>query len=485
MNYRDFKYHRNKLLISCKSIYNYCEYLLKDINIRKWINSISKNLDLDEETLNIYIKNKISSYIDFNKNNSKIKNLQIRYLILDIFKCLLFLISVFFLRKKRKKNYFIKKYKLFIDHIESSDELDRYNKLIAFFSRKEIIVLAKNKEIINQNDIKIIYKPRFKNYSLSFKDLLKIFKLLISSIKYSLITRINILKIFISIIDSYLYYKSIFEEFQSEHIIMHQHYHTNSIKDDLFKQYNGKKTYVIQKNIHQLGKNCFYYNSDFLFTFGKLTANRAKEYGAKYKEIIVGSFFMEHYFYGRKKENNQFYDILLLGGNNFKKNGPFDTYDYQYEKYIEHLKWVRDYAKLNPSLKIGFKAHSNFDFNNTIEYNLFKDSNISLVDKKLNSYHLCSNSKIILSYASTMIIEMYGLNQNSFFLDPENYNDQFLDNTEEWKTLRINSFNKFNKLISNILKTKKISNQNYIKNNFCEESSNVSEKIYKHMMKRI
>ena len=137
--------------------------------------------------------------------------------------------------------------------------------------------------------------PHYINYRISFKEYFVLINGLWFHFVNSLILNTNLFTIAINILDSYFYYGTLFEIINAKYIINHQHYHTDAIKNYLFKRKGGNYSCIIQKNIHQQGHNGFYYDADVLFTFGNKTSDRAYKFGARIGEVVsVGSFLMEH-----------------------------------------------------------------------------------------------------------------------------------------------------------------------------------------------
>ena len=150
--------------------------------------------------------------------------------------------------------------------------------------------------------------------------------------------------------------------------------------------------------------------------------------------------------------------------------------------YYEQLEWLRKLSLKFSDLKIVYKHHSNFS-SDKIEEKIFQNSKIKFVIKDsedINSYHYLLNSKIILSFGSTMILEALGLGKKSFFLDPENKNTIFFKNLDYLKSLRINKYDILEKVVQDSLLKKEVAS-NYEKEIFCLSHNNVSERIYNNI----
>ena len=106
----------------------------------------------------------------------------------------------------------------------------------------------------------------------------------------------------------------------------------------------------------------------------------------------------------------------------------------------------------------------------------FKIKFVTEDSEDINSYHYLLNSKIILSFGSTMILEALGLGKN--LLDPENKKYIF-KNLDYLKSLRINKYDILEKVVK-IAYLKKL--PNYEKEIFCLSHNNVSERIYNNII---
>ena len=85
-----------------------------------------------------------------------------------------------------------------------------------------------------------------------------------------------------------------------------------------------------------------------------------------------------------------------------------------------------------------------------------------------------------------MILESRSLNKNSFFLDPDGMNQSYFKLLKNDKDLRITSYEQFENVIEE--KFEKLidmtvgSNRKFNKDDFCLESSIVSERIYNYLI---
>ena len=139
--------------------------------------------------------------------------------------------------------------------------------------------------------------------------------------------------------------------------------------------------------------------------------------------------------------------------------------------YLEHLNWLKNLLKTFPNLKIIFKHNSN-NINN-FEKNYFKDTKVEFVDQALNTYDLATKSKLILSWGSSMILELKSITNNAYYLNPLMKNIQFLNDLRKKELICITSYKDLLKKTYN-LESYLIDEPN---TNFCLRSDNVNENI--------
>ena len=284
--------------------------------------------------------------------------------------------------------------------------------------------------------------------------------------------------------DNCFYYKAFFQKNKCKFMITYQHYNTNNIKNFFLNEIGGKYA-IIQKNLNQLNETGFFYHSDICFTFSEKFSLGTARYAIIKKKIPMGSFFMEYYFHENKSENiNDYedYDILYIGGNEQYPGGRYDISFNHASDYVEQLNWLKDLTVKFPDLKIGYKNHSNN--RDKFEKNFFKNTSVNFLDQNLNSYFCCLKSKLILSWGSTMIIEMRSLKKNSFYLNPNNRNMQLLNElSENDNDINIQSYKDFEKVVNNLFYKNSNTTYNSDKKNnyYCYESLNYSENVYKFL----
>ena len=455
----------NKNLFNIKNIKNsrqddiinsseqYIKYINKFVSQQKFQNYLShffRYTGIPNNVLSQYTKSIIAGRINFYNNSQAFPRTRLFSILVEIPKFFAFVTIIFFFRNKKTNINSKFKYDLMIDKIENINDLLRFKKLINLYNKEKVIVINSSKNNFSLKGVKIVKKIPLHNYNLKIYDLFVIFQFFFNSLKYSLIFSENLLYYTISILNSYYYYNSIFSEVMAKDCIIFQHYHTNSIKNFLFKNYGGRNSCAIQKNIPKLGRSSFFYDADVFFSYNKIFSDQFLKCGSIFKKNIpIGSFFYENYIANfDKKILQKKYDIILIGGNGFYKNGPDDIYENQMLDYIEHLKWFKKLSNNFKSLSFAFCPHSSFKKEDSIEYQYLSGGNIEFCYE--NIYNLSSSSKINLSWCSSVILEIKGENENSYFLDPYMNNRQFLDNSSKWNNYRISNYEKLEKLVNEI-----------------------------------
>lgn len=100
-------------------------------------------------------------------------------------------------------------------------------------------------------------------------------------------------------------------------------------------------------------------------------------------------------------------------GNCLKNRRFFDRYLEAEEDYYETFSWLVKFKKSHKKTKICIKHHPG-DYSNDrdpYENTIIKNSGIIYLKNKLNSYLLAEDSKMCVSYCSTMILELNGFPQ--------------------------------------------------------------------------
>ena len=192
------------------------------------------------------------------------------------------------------------KYKLILDDVRDDTQLKRFEKLINLVGKEKTLVIVNGTINLNKFDSYNINVIDYKKYNNSTNIITNVIKNeLLGGIwiclKSSILLKINLFPIYISLIKSYYHYKCIFDFNKAEYMIQERHYSTNPIKNYLFKNSGGKATTSMQKNLVENDFMAYYIDIDYLFTLGEETIDITYNYGARIEKIFpVGSFFMEY-----------------------------------------------------------------------------------------------------------------------------------------------------------------------------------------------
>jgi len=452
-----------------KSLNSLVQSLSQKLLFKDWINQTREIIEIPEKEIIFFIQKNLLLSLKF-KNKQFNYKLKRNFSIIYFFIFNLFIIKCISLKKRKSSK---ENFDLLIDNISSNYELSCYDDLLNFIPPERIIVRSTIKELKNSN-YRIVFK---KNFNLTFQECFLLMKLSFSTLLKSYQLNINLFFLLLRIVKEYFLYKRFFEKLKVKNIIMHQHYYSSNIKNYLFRMNNGKNSCLIQKNINTENSNGYYYDADIIFGFSETTKIlNKKTFSQLGKNISVGSFFLKKNLDDIITDNNYKFDILYLGGNDLGPGGYYDTYPEYGKDYLMQLEWLINFSEKYPNFSIGFKHHSNN--NDNFEKNFFSNSKIIFLDQNLNSYRFAYNSNFIVSWASTMIIEMTQFNKCCYFLNPGFRNNQFLSNIHDFKSISLESFENFEKSFF-IAKKNKFTKK--YKFTYCENSKNLFEKIVKHL----
>ena len=451
------------------------------------------------------------------KFNYKIGRFSINYsyfsVILDFFaiNTLLILLKIF--KKKIKPE----KYDIILDDVEHINQLFLFKKLLSKF--KKSIVFSKRVFFNNNKEIKK-FKIKFSHFFLLDKeslniDLISFIKINLNILKQSHNNKINLFIIFKPVLYSLLKYNYFFKKYNAKFLIHDRFYRTCPIRNYIFKKNGGKKICLTQ--IHLCANNLsLFVDIDQLFSFGDETFSKQKfiKLGGKVNETFpIGSIKMESLFHEENSKNLiEKFDIVFIGINLHNWINESDETNKNFYRVIE---WLKKISIKYPEYKILIKHHASW-WGDSKEKQIIKNSNIktflkenhptkienlinnhffskfkiflkniyigdnSLKYKENESYYFLNQSKINLSFGSTMIIEAVGNNKSSYFVDPDLKNSSHFSELAHLDPLRISSFN----MLENIIKTK-IENSSVDKNLnkkvICLESNNTSDRIYNYL----
>ena len=222
---------------------------------------------------------------------------------------------------------------------------------------------------------------------------------------------------------------------------------------------------------------------DVLLSFAdeQSTKNFMSEFGSRIDKIVpVGSLRCESYLNGSSKEfsDKKKIDILVIGVNLF--NWLYVNHA-QKTNYYKFIKLIKELSISEKKLNIYMKHHPN-NIADKDEREILKNSNVKYINPKLNSYKFIENTKIFLSFSSTMIIEVYGAGRTGYFVDPDKNNNVFFEKNNSLRKIRLSDLEELKKVVSAKMNLDKGIN-NY--NDICLKSDNVSNLIFKNLKSQI
>ena len=457
------------------SLSNTASKFIKTDLVQKQIKKISNLLKFPNEELNFFLSKKI--FFNIKNKSEKInftKKLKFRWLNLYLLYSLFY---PFLLIILKKRNYKKRKTKYMIDNIGSELELNLFKNFELQEGAENILYLSEKRNLKGKN---IIFY-NFMNTGFNLKNITYYYQVIYLSLKLSLSSKINFVYLFLSFLKEYYYYENFFLINNADFLLTHKHYETSNIKYFFFKKYGGRTYATIQKNISTTNSNSFFYYADYNFAFSeKVKIPKSDRLNFIKKNISTGSFFMENLYFN--KSNNFLtseidkFDILYIGGNDLYPRSTYDSWIGHNKIYQIHLEWLKQASIEYPKLKFGFKHRQNNIDN--FEEKILEDSNVRIINKKYNSYDVAKNSKLVLSFASTMIIELLTLGIKSFYLNPGFKNRQFLYDIKDSKKISIPDYSTLKECIINLDLNNQVN-----KYEFCVNSSNVTKKIVSYLNK--
>ena len=155
---------------------------------------------------------------------------------------------VIFTRKERKDQQTIVT-DLILDHIEWTEALERFKGLIDLFGESNVVAIAPGRQKVNYREVLVVNRPRFIGYRITLAEFRVMLRGMFFFLTISLRVRTNLLAVSVHMLNSFFYYRTLFENIKGKHCLIYQHYHTNAIKNYLFHRYGGVSSGCIQKNI--------------------------------------------------------------------------------------------------------------------------------------------------------------------------------------------------------------------------------------------
>ena len=478
-----FKIDKKKpVFIVNKKLVNFIQkFSKKNDQIQILVKKIVNNIDIPKEIIEKRINQIL--FLKFNYKENKFEDLQTSKIFKDLLIYLGFnLVNIaghlLLIFKSDEK----KEYDLICDNVFGQFSIDCYSRLIKKFSKVCLLgTISPSKKIKNEDYFKF-RKFLIGVSSLSLKK--KIFFLFLSfKIFYiSLKKGINFFSIFNLLVYDIFKSNHIFSNIKGKFFITQKFYNTSTIFNYYFKKNGGKITSCTQKNILSQSLSLFVF-TDIMFTYGKEQGKICNQLGGKIKKFIpVGSLFMETKWYKKKKDlkNVPKSDILILGQNTLYNTRHHNNNNYEKDFYEIYLDWLIKLSNDFPHKKIIYKFHD-YPIVDPGVIEKIKNTNIKILikDKSINSsYAYPFRSKLVLSFASSMVVELLGNNKLAYYLDPGLRGDQWFRDIKKLKSFRIGNYKKLKKIVIQKKKTP-IKFKNYL----CKNSKNTSEMIFENFKK--
>ena len=440
------------------------KFVNKNLNIQNLLNELSQTLEIPKSVLEKRTNQILYRSYEFQKKKFNLKKslISIFYdFLISLGVILLLLINTVIYKKKK-----LQRFDLVCDNICSETDLKRHELLSKNFDTT-LLLGYKNLKLYYSNTKFINVRNEFFNFiaiDLSLKQRLNLFYLLLKSLLISLFKGFNLILIFKILVYDYIKYKKIYSQYSAKYYFNYKFYDTNPLQNYLFKKAGGEKTSCFQKNICTLSISCFIY-VDIFFSLGKDQGKICNDLGGQIDSFQpVGSLFMEHGWFKQKKDLIKIpdVDILIIGINAPWPTGCIND-DFHESYYNKFILWLKKLSEDFPTKKIYYKHHSYFK-GDSKEKDILAKSNIKVIvdDNSINStYGWAFKSKIIFSFASTMIVELLGNEKQAFFIDPGGINFQWFYGIKNLENYKIKTYNDLKRICLD---------ENPKKNNFINEN---------------
>ena len=423
---------------------------------------------------------------------------------------------VIVLKAFKQKHIQQEKYDIILDDVEQIRQLFIFKKLLTKFNKS--IIFTKKIFFNNNSELQKI-KIKFSNFFLLDEtnrniNIIEFLKNNYKILKESKKNNINFFIFFKPILFSILKYNYFFKKYNARFLIHDRFYKTCPIRNYMFKKNGGEKICLTQIHLVESSISLFC-DIDVLLSFGKESFSKEKfiKLGGRINDILsIGSIQMESLYHDEKKiKLPESFDIVFIGVN-------ITTWTYVSEKmsqnYYKTIEWLKKISIKYPKLKILIKHHPSW-LGDAQETEITQNSNIKtlirnnkpskldyLINKSLfyklkffientfmrndtsyykknESYHFLTQSKINLSFGSTMIIEGVGNDNPSYFVDPNLENSSHFSTLKNLDPLRISNFGMLEDIIKTNIENSSV-DKKLDKKTICLESSSVSNRIYNY-----
>ena len=487
------KGHQNCLLLK-----NFIEKFVDSKEINLTLSDLSKILNIPINVLKDKSKQIILNKFDFKKGKFNLKDSKLNV----FFDYLIFLILILsqlvnfkLFKKKDRKNIDV-----MLDNISHTDEIYRFKNIINNYDNSLIVLKKKiNFDKKKFENSKFIFDKSFFSFSNILKGKLKLFLIFGYKVfRLSLKTRFNFFKLVNMILNSTIRYNYLFDTYKVKFLLHDRFFTTCPIRNFLLKEKCNGTTGCTQVHLAESVISMFNF-SDIIFTFGNEsdTKKKIENLGGKVSlSYGVGSLKAEHLLNNNFKNDNLKFssEILVIGVN---LTDWFYTSNITSKAYYDFLNYIKKLSQKFPNSKIIYKHHGNFKWND-YEENLFKNTNVKIfiddfeiknrteygkkidskrrldyfldkfrVDTKnkslfYSSYNYLLNSKFVVSFGSSMVLEAIGLQKPAYFINLQGVENPFFANLEYLNNHMINNFDDLETKIVNFKNSKDESNNHEI-----------------------
>ena len=461
----------------CIQLKKIIDELIKDKSLISIIKCLSNLSEIPFKVLEFDLKKKFFLSFQFTKGKFS-KRFKLFYLLKDLSSLIFFCFWILFFSKKLKVK---KKVDIIFDDLDNFDHLNFFKKLSNKFKNSHFIIKKKSKK----KDHYYFQPLSLYDSGLTRKNFFKIIFFLYLVFLLSLKNRVNLFFLVNTLFFRIYKYEKIFSEIKSNYLFSNKFFSTFFIKNYIFKKKGGIVSACTQRNILEFSIS-YFINVDILFCLGDGTTNFIKELGAEIKQIVpIGSIVLENKYLSdhenRDRTKIKNIDILNIGVNYAHTHDRSFMDNKHFGNYYKHIYWLKKISIKYPFLNIIIKHHDN-NSGDRIEERILKNSNVKIIvrsDNLLGTYGYLDNSKLITSFASTMILEALSLNKNCVFLDPKMQNISFFESLKNSEKIRIKSFHEFENLVRNVVIEKNKYFNSINANLYCKDSNNTSDEIFK------
>ena len=266
---------------------------------------IDINFKIISEIINIpknILQNECKHYLQYNFDNKLGRyNSNFFYInaIKDFFKFIFFFTWIIFFSEKNKE---IKKnYDLIVDDVDHESTIKTFEELKKYFP--QLLFVTTLKKFDKKNNFFFFNNYKNLNLKINLKFFYNFFLYLPFKFLYlSLRSKNNLFGINLHILKIYFKYSSIFENNKAKFLLQERYYRSSSLKNYLFKDSGGKKTFLTQRVMGIYSSFGMFVNCDYFLSLGKKTADIILNQDSEIKKKNpVGSLSLYQNYFHKKK----------------------------------------------------------------------------------------------------------------------------------------------------------------------------------------